>query len=266
MDRRPVAHSSPLVGPGDPERRARQQTAVADLAQLDLGGVSLPDIYDAVARETALALGIPLAKVALWEPETGLLRVVAGVGWAPGVVGTAVLPAGPDTPAGAALRSAEPLFVADTAALRVPAPALLRDHRVRSGVGIRFGSDPDAPYGLFSLHHTVPHAFDEPERVFVRTIALVLGSAVARDRDRETIRQRTASLEAYFEAVPVGVAILDAEHRYVRVNGRLAALAGRASDDLVGGSMGIASRPGGGTTVTIEAPAYPWTGHNRVFP
>lgn len=82
MDRRPVAHSSPLVGPGDPERRARQQTAVADLAQLVLGGVSLPDIYDAVARETALALGVPLAKVALWEPETGLLRVAAGVGWA----------------------------------------------------------------------------------------------------------------------------------------------------------------------------------------
>ena len=82
MDRRPVAHSSPLVGPWDPERRARHQTAVADLAQLVLGGVSLPDIYDAVARETALALGVPLAKVALWEPETGLLRVVAGVRWA----------------------------------------------------------------------------------------------------------------------------------------------------------------------------------------
>jgi PAS domain S-box-containing protein len=218
----------------DAERRARQQTVVADLAQLVLGGAALDAVFGAAVEQTAAVLGAPLAEVLRHEPDEGVLRVVAGVGWRPGVVGVATVPGGPGSPADVVLRSPEPVFVADVAAPPLAPPPLLAEHHVRSGVGVRIAGAADAPYGLFSVHHTVPDAFGEADRVFVKTVALVLGSAVSRDHDRETIRQQVADLEAVYAQAPVGLAVLDADLRYVRVNDRLARSNARAASDHVG--------------------------------
>ena len=232
MDHR--ADGVPEAGRDDDRHRAWQQTAAADLAQLVLTDASLDKVFDRAAAWTADVLGVPLVSVCRHEPHDGRVRLVAGVGWEPGDVGTATMQDADGTAAGIVLRAPGPVFVADTDAETAEMPALFARHGVRSGVGVALLDGPGTPYGILGAHHTVPNGFTEADREFVRTVALVLGSAIARDRDRRTIGQQLADLDAYFDAVPLGVAILDADHRYVRVNAHLAGLAARPAEALAG--------------------------------
>ena len=232
MDHR--ADDVPDAERDDARQRARQQTAAADLAQLVLTDAGLDRVFDRAAAWTAGVLGVPLVSVCRHEPDAARVRLVAGFGWEPDAVGTATMPAADGTAAGIVLRAPGPVFVADADAEAAEIPALFARHGVRSGVGVVLSDGLGTPYGILGAHHTVPNGLTDADREFVRTVALVLGSAVARDRDRRTIGQQLADLDAYFDAVPLGVAILDAEHRYLRVNAHLARLAAQPAEDLAG--------------------------------
>ena len=216
------------------EARAHQQQVVADLAHLVLTDAHLDAVFDAAAVRMSETLRAPFTSVCRHDAHDGLVRLVAGAGWAPGTVGVATMPAHAGTPVSEVLATPEPVLVPDVDAHPMETPALFADHGVRSGVGVAIPSGLAAPFGILGLHHTRPGAFSEADVLFVHSVALVLGGAVAKARAHATIEHQVASLESYFDAVPLGVAILDAEHRYVRVNARLAGLAGQTAEALVG--------------------------------
>ncbi len=216
------------------EARVQQQRDVADLAHLVLAEEDLGAVFDAAAHRLSETLGAPFASVFRHEPGAARVRLIAGTGWSAGVVGATTLPAFPGTLPAEVLAQAEPVVVSEADPHAVAPPALITGHGLRSCICAAIPSGIGAPFGILGLHHTRPDAFGEDDVLFVQSVALVLGGAVAQARARATIEQQMASLESYFEAVPVGVAILDAEHRYVRVNARLAALAGTTAEALVG--------------------------------
>ncbi len=214
----------------------QQQRVVADLARLVLTEQDLGAVFDAAARGLSKTVGAPFTSVLRHEPEAGHVRLVAGTGWTAGIVGAATMPATAGTLPAEVLGTSTPVLVSDADAHPVATPGLAEDHGIRSCICAAIPSGLDLPYGILGLHHTRPDAFGETDVLFVQSVALVLGGAVAQVRSRTTIERQVASLESYFEAVPLGVAILDADHCYVRVNGRLAALAGMTAEALVGQS------------------------------
>jgi len=116
--------------------RARQQTAVAELGELALGvGEDLDTLFEASVRAVARTLGVGFSKVLQLSPDGSGFRLVAGVGWAPGVVGTAIVPAEVNSQAGYTLASRSPVVVEDLASeTRFSGPALLVDHKIVAGM------------------------------------------------------------------------------------------------------------------------------------
>ncbi|MBI1865196.1 MAG: PAS domain-containing protein [Nitrospirae bacterium] len=80
--------------------RARQQRAAAELGRAALRGMDLPSLMNEAVSLAAGTLDVEYAKVLELLPERDSLRLVAGGGWKPGLVGHARVPAGEDSQAG----------------------------------------------------------------------------------------------------------------------------------------------------------------------
>jgi PAS domain S-box-containing protein len=116
-------------------RRAQQQAAVAELGQRALAGLSVPQLIDEVAQVVSRTLGVEFTKVLHLEPGGQALKLVAGVGWGPGLVGSVSLGAGKGSQSGYTLLSDRPVVVTDLRTeTRFEAPPLLLEHGAVSGL------------------------------------------------------------------------------------------------------------------------------------
>lgn len=102
--------------------------------------------------------------------------------------------------------------------------------------------------GAFVLGHDRPRVWPEDDIALVRTVAerVWLASENARlvrdlrrseersTRQAETIRRHLAEIELIYANAPIGLAVLDADLRFVRVNERLAEINGVAEADHIG--------------------------------
>jgi PAS domain S-box-containing protein len=93
-----------------------------------------------------------------------------------------------------------------------------------------------AGVGVLASALGVYYLADQSDQDFIRLATVILGSALAvwiavlRDRMRATV----GLLDLIFERAPIGLALMDADARYVRVNRRLAEINDIAPDDHVG--------------------------------
>ncbi|MDP9408677.1 MAG: EAL domain-containing protein [Actinomycetota bacterium] len=160
--------------------RGEQQAAVAELGVAALTGLSLGRLAQRATDLVAAVLRVELAKVLQLDPETAVLRLVAGTGWPPGLVGTASVTAAPDSQAGYTLATGVPVIVEDvTAESRFNASRLLGEHGVVSGISVSIPG-PQTPFGVLSAHCRHRRSFSEDDVVFLQLVANVLGGAIQR--------------------------------------------------------------------------------------
>lgn len=95
--------------------------------------------------------------------------------------------------------------------------------------------------GALSIAYPNPHRIEAEEKTFVRMLAIPCAQALERARlSEEALRLRedaardSAALDAMFAAAPVGLALLDREMRFVRVNALLAGMNGIAAEAHLG--------------------------------
>src|SRR6266481_2334610 len=74
--------------------RARQQTAVAELGQLALSGLSFDELLTRSAELIAQGLGVEFAGVWQLLPGSARLMLCAGAGWKGGLIGCATIESG----------------------------------------------------------------------------------------------------------------------------------------------------------------------------
>jgi diguanylate cyclase (GGDEF)-like protein len=122
------------------------------------------------------------------SPSGDELRLVAGVGWEPGTVRRAVIPAGPEHPVGRALRVGHPMVIEDAWAPGAPeVAALLRRRGVSSGITLQI-SGRDGPWGALTAHSQRPRHFASDETDFLAAVANVVSGAVDRHHTEEEVR------------------------------------------------------------------------------
>ena len=189
---------------GQLRSRLCQQAAVAELGRAALNGHDLQRLNDLAVRKVTECLDVPLAKVLELSDDGLRLRLVAGVGWPEGMVGTAEVSAlDGDSQAVYTLHSRAPVIVADLAAeTRFRAPALLRGQAVVSGMTVVIGS-PERPLGAMGAHCRERRDFDEDDVHFLQSVANILAAAIDRRRgeaEREALLARQAAAQAEAEA------------------------------------------------------------------
>jgi PAS domain S-box-containing protein len=180
-------------------RRAEQELrarAEGEQALIELGLIGLREQDAAVLLQDAVqivarTLGSDLATALELLPDRSRLKVAAGVGWGPQVIGHATVGANLDSQAGYAIHEYErvkqagteqfaPLIVADLhQEQRFRVPAVVREHGAVSSMSVVIPGE-EAPWGVLAVHSRTPRRFEQREADFLQAAANVLSAALAR--------------------------------------------------------------------------------------
>lgn len=206
------------------ERGLAQQAAVAQLGHTALRDDSLPALLEEAARAVRRGLQVDYSRVDELLPGGAGLRVRAGAGWPPGVVGS-VLDAGHRSMSGYALSSGRPVIVEDVATeTRFDPVGPAHAHSIVSEIGVVI--DPlRKPFGTMVALSKDRRSFSEQDVSFMQSVANVLADAI----DRAALSRR---LEAAREAERSRIArdLHDEALRELNDVLALAALSPRSSD------------------------------------
>ena len=172
--------------------RSFQQTVVAALGQFAMVSNDVSALLNQAVMLVAQTLELEYCYILELQPGGKFLLLQAGVGWKPGYVGKAVIPADPQTEAGFALTSGEPVaFNYLPGETRFRGSSLLIDHGVTSGVAVAVSGHGQA-FGLLGASTARRRQFTEDEIHFLFSLATVLAMAVERIR-AETELQKLAA-------------------------------------------------------------------------
>lgn len=184
--------------------RARecQQAAVAALGQAALANPNIDQLLGDAVRCISDTLAIECVTVLEALPKRDEVLLRASVGTAVQMVGR-LFDAGLDSPAGYALRSAQPLIVEDfRTETRFKAPSILQEHGVVSGMNVIIHGYPK-PFGILGVYTVRRRAFTEDDINFVKSVANILAMAVDRARADDVLRRQAQVLNQIHDAVVV---------------------------------------------------------------
>jgi two-component sensor histidine kinase len=170
--------------------RVRQQELLADYGVLALRGTPFAQLLDEAARVVAEGLKAEFAKVLKYMPEEKRFLVCAGVGWGPGVVGTATVGADTESPAGYALRTGTAVISNHLdIEERFRTPELLLHYGIRRAMNVILEGD-GSPFGVLEVDSRSEGEFGQSDIVFLQGVANILGMAI--ERQRMEVNLRTA--------------------------------------------------------------------------
>jgi two-component sensor histidine kinase len=161
--------------------RAKQQEAVARLGERALTEIDLQKLFEEIAATVAEILDVEFVKILELVPGDAELLLRAGIGWKPGLIGTAHESTGRHSQAGYVLASGGPVTVIDLKSeTRFNSPALLHDHGVTSGVSVPIAGRDGRAYGVLGAHTVKRRRFEEYDVSFLAAIANVIAGAIQR--------------------------------------------------------------------------------------
>jgi two-component sensor histidine kinase len=179
--------------------RLRQQQLMAQFGLFALRTRDIDALLQEATRTCAEGLHSEFCKVLEFLPAENEFVVRAGVGWKPAVVGIARTGADLDSPAGFALKTAQPVISNHLAEeTRFRTPKLLADHGVKRAINVIIRGDGD-PFGVLEVDSPTEGRFTEHDIAFMQGFANLLGVAIERQRAEEELRANKALLQQALE-------------------------------------------------------------------
>ena len=237
-------------------RRAEQELRArveGDRALSELGLIGLREQNPALLLQqmveiVARTLGTDLAAVGELQPGDTALKLVAGTGWQPGLVGRATVGADLESQAGYAIHQYQrtkqagseqfaPVTVADMASeRRFRVPAVMREHGVVSGMSVVIPGA-ERPWGVLGVHSRTPRRFEPREAEFLQAAANMLSAALARCAAHAALQQSEARKSAILDASMDAVVTIDHLGRVVEFNAAAEKNFGWPREDAIGKDM-----------------------------
>lgn len=217
--------------------RERQLAAVVQLGRTALAGSEEQSLFQEATVLIADVLEVEMTKVLELLPDRATLLLRAGVGWQDGLVGKETVGAGRDSQAGYSMESSIPIIVEDlNTETRFRGSPLLFDHGVVSGMSVIIGTEAD-PWGVLGAHTRSARHFTFDDVNFLQSMAIVLSTAIRRQRAEQVIRDREHRLRLVMHAMPVLIAYVDTDLIYRLSNGRFGDWFGISEEEVVGRSI-----------------------------
>ena len=153
-----------------------------------LQGETFDQLLVETSRLTAAGLGVEFCKVLEHIPSENRLFVRAGVGWNPGVVGSASIGADLASPAGFALRTSKPVISNHLEnEQRFRTPEILRQHGIHRAMNVILQGD-GKPFGVLEVNSRSDEEFVEHDLSFLQGAANILGMAIERERHERGLK------------------------------------------------------------------------------
>lgn len=216
--------------------RLRQQRLLADFGFHALRCRELDDLLQRATEMCAEGMATRLCKILEWQPVEDRLLVRAGVGWAAGLVGRAIVGADLESPAGFALKTGRPVISNHLAGeTRFRTPRLLAEHGVRRAINvvIRDGVA-ECPFGVLEVDSPDPGHFEEDDIAFMQGFANLLGVAIERQKAESGLNRSHERTLEILESISDAFYAVDGGWRFTYVNRKAEEWWGRRREDLVG--------------------------------
>jgi two-component sensor histidine kinase len=170
-------------------RISEYQHALAAFSRIASEGLPPDRMMQHACAQISRVTHIKHTKVLRYRPDKGDVLVVAGVGWKPGVVGTATLSVDTASPAGRSIQTAAAVVVEDLPNdPEFRYSPLLRDHGIVSVVNVPVMID-GQNWGVLEVDAVESCAFDLGDVEFLITYANIVGTALARfEAEQKTVR------------------------------------------------------------------------------
>ena len=168
-------------------RRLAQQSAVARLGELALRRGPLEELMDAACRAVAEGLDVELVHVVERADARGLMRVVAGVGFPQGFIGSEYEMRSFRDEAGREQYAHGPVVIENLPADTTWRARPLRAHGVVSSANVMLGAS-HAPVGVLGAHTRASRTFTGQDLDFLTAVAHVLNGALENLRTEQRIR------------------------------------------------------------------------------
>jgi signal transduction histidine kinase len=179
--------------------RQQQQAGIAELGRLALTGTSPQQLMERAVSLVASTLQVDYVRVLELLPDGQNLLLRAGMGWRPGLVGSATIPL-IKTQVGYLFESNEPLIIDNFQTdARFEASWLLREHYVRSGISAAIHGEP-RPFGELAAYTREHRLFTEEDVLFMRATANTLAECFSRLRAEQEREQTLRRLKEVDEA------------------------------------------------------------------
>lgn len=188
VEERPASSAADSLTAASYQQRVRQQEILTNLGLLALKGTPFPELLDHTAELTAEGLGAEFCKVLEFLPARNRLLVRAGVGWGPGVIGSATVGADLESPAGYALRTGMPVISNHLEnEERFRTPDLLVEYGIHRAANVILQGD-GSPFGVLEVDSRSEGEFSEQDITFLQGAANLLGMAIERQRMEQDMR------------------------------------------------------------------------------
>jgi diguanylate cyclase (GGDEF)-like protein/PAS domain S-box-containing protein len=222
--------------------RALQQETVATLGRLALAGKTLDELLAAVIPLLAESLGVECCAVLQLLGE-GKALVRAGSGWPEGVVGSAIVDAGPGSQVGYALRCGQTVVIEDLGTeKRFAVPDLLRKSGMVRGLNAAIHGV-DRPFGVLEAYSARRRQFTRDDEYFAEAIANVLAEVLVRKHTEAALRESEQRFRQAFEEAAIGKAIAALDGRYLKVNRSLCEMFGYSEAELLSRTLQSITHP-----------------------
>jgi GAF domain len=167
--------------------RAQQQAAIAELSHRALTACSLSSLLDEAVTAIAKTLNVGICSALELLPDGDAFLVKAGVGWAPGLVGSLKILAGASSPAGYALLHNEPVVFGDLEhETRFEAPPELSSRGILSGAVVTIAGR-DRPFGALHALSTSRRVFTSDDLHFLQSAANIVATTIQRQAFEQDI-------------------------------------------------------------------------------
>lgn len=225
----------------------RQQEAIAQLGLLVLQDCDPLTLMQRIVTVTAQILNARYCKILKWLPSENLLQFQAVVGWEQDLVGKKV-PLNPEgeTHAGYAISVGEPVIMYDRKKeTRFPPSHLHDKHGIISGVAVLIMQEKGVePFGILEADVDQHREFTVDDINFLQSMANILSLTVRRKRTEDSLKESEKKFLATFEQAAVGIALVDANGKWLRLNQKYCELLGYTHSELMSLTFQDVSYPG----------------------
>ena len=189
------------MGLASREELVNRQRTLAAFGELVLrGGEDLQKILTEGCCLIAQALGTEFAKILEIERGRNTALVLAGVGWAPGIVGHTRIQLNERSSESYALAIGEPVVTQDIATeTRFVFPTFMKDHGIKALVNVPIFLPGGEAFGLLQVDAREPRAFHDDDIQFLRTYAMIVGPVIDRFRKVQDLEANAERLRLIVE-------------------------------------------------------------------
>src|SRR3954465_2344631 len=175
--------------------RLRQQQLTTEFGLYALKTHHIGTLLQEATRVCAQGLQSRFCKIMEYLPTEHQFVVQAGVGWKPGIVGSARTGADLESPSGYAFETGEPVISNHLEGeSRFRTPEVLEEHGIKRAINVIIRGEGE-PFGVLEVDSPTEGRFTEADVAFLQGFANLLGGAINRQRTEEALQQSEARLQ-----------------------------------------------------------------------